>query len=242
MNALSRYLFSLLAAGMLLAALPASAALVAADDFDDMDGTLLDGKAPDVGANWRVTQGGGDLDVQSGMLDTTGAGRAGFLDFAGGKVLGPGELLTMRLTTANPSGDNFFSGGYAGFSFFAGSDSSEVIFIGDTGGGEFWGLDQALVGGGVLSDNDDPDATAVFTYSYDSGAYSLSIDGVEELSGTGAANLAVDRFRFVNGGGGDLIMDTLAVDISTEIPEPATACILTLALAGMAVAIRNHRA
>lgn len=241
MNALSRYLFSLLVAGLLASALPASAALVAADDFDDVDGTLLDGKAPDVGANWRVLQGGGDLDVQAGVLDTTGAGRTGFLDFAGGEVLGPGEMLTMRLTTLNPSGSNFFSGGYAGFSFFEGSDGAEVMFIGDTGGGEFWGLDQALTGGTTLSDNNDPDATAVFTYSFDSGAYSLSIDGVEELSGTGTAGLAVDRFRFINGGGGDLIMDAVTVDISTEIPEPATACIMALALVGAAAAIRHHR-
>ncbi|MCO6047070.1 hypothetical protein NG895_24495 [Aeoliella sp. ICT_H6.2] len=242
MIALSRYFYSLVAVGLIATALPASAALVAADDFDDADGTLLDGKAPDVGANWRVTQGGGDLDVQGGVLDTTGAGRTGFLDFAGGKALGAGELLTMRLTTQDPSGSNFFSGGYAGFSFFEGSDASEVMFIGDTGGGEFWGLDQTLVGGTTLSTNNDPDATAVFTYSFDSGAYALTIDGAVELSGTGTANLAVDRFRFVNGGGGDLIMDSLAVDISTEVPEPASVVTVVLAFTGLAVVLRGRRA
>ncbi|QDU56605.1 PEP-CTERM sorting domain-containing protein [Aeoliella mucimassa] len=242
MKSTSRYLFLLFTAVTLAAAAPASADLVAADDFDDADATLLDGKAADVGGNWRVTQGGDSLAVQGGALDTTGGGRTAYLDFAEGKVLGAGELLTMEVTTLSPSGNNFFSGGYAGFSFFQGDDGSEVMFIGDTGGGEFWGIDQAVVGSTTLSSNNDPEATAVFTYAFDSGDYSLSIDGVTELSGTGTPNLAVDRFRFVNGNGGDLIMDSLSVDISTQVPEPASVCLLAVAAAGLAFAAKRRAA
>lgn len=235
-----RYLYLLFAAGCLAAALPASAAIVAADDFDDADGTLLADKAADVGGPWRVTGGGGDLDILGGVLDTTGAGRTAFLDFAGGKTLGAGEVLTMTLVTQNPSGNNFFSGGYAGFSFFAGNDGAEVIFVGDTGGGEFWGLDQAITGGLTLSGNNTADATAVFTYAFDSGGYALTINGVEELAGTGTPNLAVDRFRFINGNGGDLVLSSLSVDISA-VPEPGTLAMLGAAMAGLAAVVRRRR-
>jgi hypothetical protein len=236
------YFFLLLAVAVMAIAMPTSAATVAADDFSDADATLLDGKAADVGGPWRVTQGGGDLDVLGGVLDTTGAGRTGFLDFAGGKTLGAGEVLTMTLATLSPSGNNFFGGGYAGFSFFAGNDGSEVMFIGDTGGGEFWGLDQALTSGTVLSDNNEQAATAIFTYAFDSGAYALNVNGQIELAGTGAANLAVDRFRFVNGNGGDLVMDSVLVDISpAAIPEPSAIVLLGGALAGFAAALRCRR-
>jgi hypothetical protein len=236
------YFLLLFAVAIMATAIPTRAATVAADDFSDTDGTLLDGKAADVGGPWRVTGGGGDLDVLGGVLDTTGAGRTGFLDFAGGKTLGAGEVLTMTLTTLNPSGNNFFGGGYAGFSFFAGSDGSEVIFVGDTGGGEFWGLDQAITGGLTLSDNNDSNATAVFTYAFDSGVYALTVNDQLELSGTGAANLAVDRFRFVNGNGGDLVMDSVLVDISpAAIPEPSAIVLLGGALAGFATVLRYRR-
>lgn len=240
---LPRSCFLLLVAVAALAmAHPLSAATVAADDFDDADGTLLADKAADVGGPWRVTGGGGDLDVLGGVLDTTGAGRTGFLDFAGGKTLGTGEVLTMTLTTVNPSGNNFFSGGYAGFSFFAGNDGSEVIFVGDTGGGEFWGLDQAITGGLSLSDNNEANATAIFTYEFDSGAYSLTVNDQVELAGIGTPNLAVDRFRFINGNGGDLIMDSLLVDISpAAVPEPSTMAIVAAALVGLTTVRRLRR-
>jgi hypothetical protein len=238
MKATRHYLFLLFAAGCIAAALPASAAIVAADDFDDANGTLLHGKAADVGGAWRVTQGGGDLDVLGGVLDTSGAGRTGFLDFAGGKTLGPGEVLTMTLTTLSPPGNNFFSGGWAGFSFF--SEGSEVMFIGDTGGGEFWGLDQALTSGTVVSDNNEPNATAIFTYAFDSGAYDLTVNGVSELAGTGAANLAVDEFRFENGNGGDLVMESVLVDIS-QVPEPSAFVLFGAAVAGCAAVARFRR-
>lgn len=222
-------------------AAPASATVVASDDFDDANGTLLDGKPADGGGTWRVTQNGGDLDIQAGALDTTGAGRTGFLDFSGDAALGPGEVLSLIVTTQNPSGDNYFSGGFAGFSFFTGSDDAEAIFVGDTGAGESWGVDGPGFAA-VLSDNADPDATAVFTYAYDTGAYSLAVDGMEELSGDIPADFAVDRFRFINGGGGDFIMDEFTVDISNAIPEPNSVAVLAVAAVGLAVAVRRRTA
>ncbi|XAL99117.1 PEP-CTERM sorting domain-containing protein [Phycisphaeraceae bacterium D3-23] len=206
----------------------ANAALVFADDFSEADGTLIDGKAADVGGPWSET---GGAQITGGIMDTTGGARTGFADFT--NALGAGEVLTLTVDAAEASG-NFFNG-FAGVSLFIGG--SERIFVGHPFNSGSWGVDGGAIGGPNTTGNTTEDNTAVFTYVYDTGAWTFSLSSGENLSGTAAANEAYDRLRFANGDNGDLAIDALSVDIS-NVPEPGSLALL--GLGGLMIARRRR--
>lgn len=205
---------------------------VFADDFNEANGTLVNGKAPDVGGNWSVTVGSAGLDVQSGEVDTAGGARAAFGTFT--EALSTGRTLVLDFETADTTG-LFHSNGFAGISLFEGG--TERIFIGDPGGASsVWGLRQS----GLSDDTTVADESVVgkFLYAFDTGAYQLFLNGVLEANGTIASGFALDRVRFANGDGGDINVSELVV--SFEIPAPA-ALPAGLALIGLAAARRRRR-
>lgn len=238
MRALS-YSFSLgLLLGCVSLAGSASAALVLQDDFSYADGELLNGKDPAIGGVWDVPEGGGDLDIQGGLLDTQGAGRIAFIGFD--SPLGAGQILTLTIDGAATGGTMFGpNAGWAGVSLFV--DNDERAFIGSPFNRDYWGVENVIPGSTLLSDNADEDNTATFTYEFDSGDWTFSLAAGSPLSGTGPANLPLNRLRIGNGSNGDIALDALSVDISAVVPEPGSITMVGLALAGLALVVRSRR-
>ncbi len=202
------------------------AATVFADDFNDADGTVLNGKAADVGGPWSENTG---VTINGGVLDTSGAGRTAFADFTA--ALGPGEMITVTYDAAESAGS--FSTGWAGVSLYVGG--SEEVFIGNPGSIDNWGLDGGTIGGTQDTGQTAEDLTATFTYAYDTGDWTFALSTGENLAGTGGSGRAFNRVRIANGEGGDLAVDSLQVDI---VPEPAS--FLLLGLGGVTMLIRRR--
>lgn len=236
MKALS-YIFSLgLLLGCACLAGQANAALVLQDSFSYADGDLLHGKDPAIGGTWDIPNGGGNLDVQGGIVDTQGEGRVAFIDFD--SALGAGQVLTLVIDGATTGGNMFGPNtGYAGVSLYVNGD--ERIFIGSPFNKDFWGVDGGITGL-QLSDNADEDNTATFTYEYDSGDWTFSLAAGTPLSGTGTAGVAFNRVRFANGNNGDLALDALSVDISDVVPEPSTLAVVALSAVGLLTLARKR--
>lgn len=206
--------------------LPASAAVVFSDDFSEANGTAIIGKAPDVGNAWTGNAPG----ITAGSFNTTGAGREAYATFTGS--LGADQVLTLSYETL--SLPNFFSGGYAGVSLY--TAGSERLFTGDAGGSGsnvFWAVDGNAFGLNLSNDNTAA-TSVVFTYIYNTGAWTLTTNSGVNLSGTATANLAFDQLRVANGSGGDINVDNLVVDIS-PVPEPAAPLLLGLGVFGFAL-------
>lgn len=209
------------------------AAVVFSDDFSEPDGTAIIGKAPDVGNAWTGTA----PNITGGSFNTTGAARAAFASF--NASLGAGEVLTLSYDTLALG--NFFSGGYAGVSLYSGG--TELVFTGDaggSGGNTFWAVDGAAVGLNLSSDSTAA-TSVVFSYVYDTGAWTFTTGSGVNLSGTGTANLAFDQLRVANGSGGDINVDNLVVNID-PVPEPAASVLLGLGVVGLAFTRRRLRA
>lgn len=207
------------------------AAIVFADDFSEADGTAIIGKAPDVGSAWT----GNAPTVSGSSFDSTGAGREAYGNFTA--PLAAGQTIRLSYDTLALSGNNFFSGGYAGVSLFVAG--SEQAFTGDTGGAAFWGVDQPAVGGAHISTDATAVTSAVFNYAYDTGAWSFATASGVSLSGTGSAGVAFDRVRIANGSGGDIRIDNLSVEISA-VPEPGSLALLGLSILGIGLRRRRN--
>ena len=210
-----------------------SFATVFADDFSEANGTVVNGKAPDVGgANWNQTVGA-NVTIQGGAIETQGGAREIIGTFT--RALSAGDIMTMTIESLE-SGGNVFSTGFAGISLYDGAN--ELLFVGDVADSTAgWAAAALAAGPEVISSGKTSEvATVVFTYNFDTGAASLTIDGGTTFTGVLPANAAVDSLKIWNQGGGDIKIDS----INVVIPEPATLSLLALGMLGL-VARRRRR-
>ena len=202
---------------------PASAEIIGADDFNEADGTAVNGKSADIGgASWQS----GSQTIVGGVLDTDQVGQhsGSFLNLT--RALGPGEILTLNFTSAATAGSMFDIDGYAGMSFFI--DGSEKLFVGDPGGGQAmngWSLDGFAGGVIAYAGVQNETVTGVFTYAFDTGVGTLEVtDGVNV--GTAVhfydAGLALNRFRIQSGGADAAAIAIDSFSIFAGVPEPTS--------------------
>lgn len=212
------------------------AAVLGADDFSEPDGTLLNGKPADVGGVWAAPAAG---QIQGGGYDTAQFGdnhQGAFVDFGG--ALTAGQTLTMTFETLDTAGDMFSDGvsgnSYAGISLYV--DGDEKFFIGDPAGGNDalgtgWTLDGFAGGSGVAISTIGAEAvTGVFTYNYDTGAASLTVNdgaGSDTIFRTYDPGVAINRLR-IQAGDGAAEINVASFAVSSAVPEPASLAALTL--------------
>jgi hypothetical protein len=216
----------------------AAAEIIGADDFNETDGTAVNGKLADVGgASWES----GSQTIVGGALDTDPVGQhqGSFLNLT--RALGPGETLTMNFTSKESAGLMFDIDGYAGMSFYV--DGSEKLFVGDPGGGQAvngWSLDGFAGGVIAYTGLGNEAVTGVFTYAYDTGVGTLEVtDGASV--GTAVhfydAGLALNRFRIQSGSSdaAAIAIDSFSISAGVPVPEPTSVGIVALgAFAGLA--------
>jgi hypothetical protein len=211
---------------------PTSPDMVFYDDFNDPNGTALPGKSPDIGQAWTQPTGTA-LAVQNDRFDTTGGARVVNGSFT--RAQASGDILVLDFVTADASG-SVHTNGFAGISLLVGS--TERIYIGDLAGTlQEWGVATAAAVAGVGTGVNDESVEGRFRYDYDSGYYSLELNGVTELTGLLDPGLALSGLRISNNGGGDIALDALSV--SFVIPTPA-ALPAGLALLGLLAARRRR--
>jgi len=175
------------------------------DDFNDPDGTPLDGKNSDIGAGpWQVTRGG--MKVENGILDTRGELRnMAFAPLALPHLNDLTHILLMTLEAEGPGGK-----GWAGVSLYTGDQ--ERIFVGDPcGDSGDWALhpagSQAINACPLLAGK----TTVTLRYNYRTGLAEL-FEGAE-TTGTPLASqwiapgLDFDRVRIANGSTFDAVLD-----------------------------------
>lgn len=188
--------------------------VVFADDFNDPDGTPLEGKNPDLGAGpWKSTLGA--MEVRNGVLDTRGERRnAAFAPLGQPHLNDLSHILLLTIEAHGP-GDE----GWAGVSLYTGDQ--ERIFVGDPcGGSGDWALHpvgwQAINACPLLEGI----STVTLRYNYRTGLVEL-FEGVE-TTGTPRASqwiapgLAFDRIRIANGSVMDAILDAGGTAAATQ--------------------------
>lgn len=222
----------------------ASAEIIGFDDFSEADGTAVNGKAADIGGgNWSS----GGQTIVGGVLDTASVGQhsGSFLNLT--RALGPGETLSLRFTSTESAKQMFNIDGYAGMSFYINGD--ERIFVGDPGGGQpvnGWSLDGFAGGSGLAQSGLGSEAvTGLFTYSYDTGAATLSVsDGMTSAAVNRTYNpgLALNRFRIQSGSTDNtgLAIDSFTVIAGAPVPEPTSFALLALGIAAAVIRARKR--
>jgi hypothetical protein len=195
------------------------------DTFTAQNGTILNGRTPEVGKAWEDNSG---LTIQSGAVDTSGAynSTSAYGFFADGLTLSSVQTLQLSFDTLTPTNQNFFaSGRWAGISLFSGSD--EKFIIGKISSLTGWGIGDystnttGLVPG-IGTAPADAAQSVQFTYAYDTGAWILTVGG-SSISGFAHTGLAIDRVRIGSDGYNyaDIAVTKIEADI-TSLPEPAT--------------------
>lgn len=212
---------------------------VFSDDFNEADGTLLNGKSPDIGTAYNVLEGAAGLTVTGGQYNTTGAKRVVFANFsAAPSALLPQFYATVDVTLIS------HNGGVSGFSFYDGpGDGDERFFFGDRSGvTTTWGLERS--GGGPSGDAAGYSGPHVvtFAYNFNTGVTELydgpTATGTPLVGFTTTTGLALNRFRGLNDGGGDYAVSNF---VATAVPE-AGASALLLTAAGTVLLRRRRQA
>lgn len=230
-------------------------ATIVFEDFTngDTSGAEIDGSTPLVGTTWTGGNGGAPLtygttsggvsEVTPYSIYTDGAGRAIYGGFSTNQssivALGSGQVLTLTYYGVGFGGEWPNDPGYAGVSLYTGytgiaGSGSEEQFVGEPSGSDEWGVDGATTG----NHNDDSitniPTEVTFTYVYDTGAWTFSTTGGGALlSGTANPEVPFNAARIANGGGSDLDLNDLVVDISAiAVPYFAAATPANGALSG----------
>lgn len=175
------------------------------DDFDDPDGTPLDGKESDIGAGpWVVSHGA--MKVRNGILDTRGDVRnTAFAPLGLPRLNDLTHILLMTLEAEGPGGE-----GWAGVSLYTGDQ--ERIFVGDPcGDSGDWALHpagwQAINACPLLAGK----TTVTLRYNFRTGLAELfegaQTTGTPLASQWIASGLSFDRVRIANGSTTDAILD-----------------------------------
>jgi hypothetical protein len=216
---------------LVMSALPLSMckATTVFEDFTngDTSGGNIIGSTPIVGTTWVGTDSGatfqygansaGNIETTPYSIYTDGSQCAIYSGLT--SALGSGKILTVSYNLIDFGANwNTNSGGYAGVSLYTGytgiaGSGSEEEFIGEPSGANQIGLDGATTGNRVNGNTTVP-TMVTFTYVYDTGAWTFTSTGGINLSGTGTAQQAFNAVRIANGGGADIDLNSLVVDIS----------------------------
>jgi hypothetical protein len=189
------------------------------DTFSGPTNTVAVGSTPDVDIGGGATLTGNNDGLTFGnagatnSIYTSGAGRQVGDSFS---ALGAGKILTLSYDTVLPAGA--LNDGWAGISLYnnfttATSPGTEDMFLGEVTS-YFWGKDGAIDGGQQFGTDSNLVDHLTLTYAYDTGAWTMTSSGGTSLSGTGTAHVALNGFAIRNGGGADIDLDNVTVDIS----------------------------
>lgn len=224
----AKQLAVLVAGVLVLGVAGAPAATIFSDSFDATDGTDLKGRLPTIGGGAWTTVDNQTVLIYGGAVDTSyekPGGVGAFATFT--QALGAGQTLTLTFSTLLPK-NNFFTpwgSGYAGVSLFAGNN--EPVFLGKPGWATGWGCD-GWMGGATFGPSINSAAqNVVFTYDYDTGAWSYAV-GSQGMSGTMQAGIAFDQLRIGASDNQSYNSDINVSDIQVTtsgpgaVPEPAT--------------------
>lgn len=183
---------------------------VFADDFDYVDGISLSGQTPAVGGTWS---GGGGWKTDGGAAYLSAGSDSVFGNFTA--ALSAGQKLTLTFETRAVTG--FLGSSWAVVSLFD-VDGYERCYIGDPGGpNTTWGLGGYIAN--VATGDSNQANVAVFTYEYDTGAWTFSTGG-GTYQGTGTAGYALSRIRIASGGTSDDPAGNMKIDrISATIEQ-----------------------
>ncbi|MDD7887732.1 T9SS type A sorting domain-containing protein [Flavivirga sp. 57AJ16] len=152
-------------------------------------------------SNWYNISG--DFTSSGGIISTEGASTDssfGFIDFT--RAIGAGDVLEVSFSSNTVA--NFATNGWCGMSLFDADD--ERLFIGSPWNVTNWGAEGAALGSSFHFAETSPVATVVFTYNYDTGAWSLDING-EVQSGTTTGAYAFETLRISAGNNGGDVTD-----------------------------------
>lgn len=214
------------------------------DTFSGDPSTVAVGSTPDIDIGGGATLTGNSDGLTFGnagavnSIYTSGNGRQLGDSFS---ALGAGEVLTLSYDTVLPySGLN---GGWAGISLYDGfttatSPGNEDMFLGEVTS-VYWGKDGSAIGGQQFGTDNASIDHLTLSYAFDTGAWTMTSAGGTSLIGTGTAGLALNGFAIRNGGGADIDLDNVLVDISS-VPEPASMALFGLGALGLVLFRRRQ--
>jgi len=232
----------------------AQAVEVFSDDFSEPNGTLLNGKSPDVGSGtWFIAATNGNLqEINGGVVDsfTNPTFPGPFTAFSSGAPgssfapLAAGQVFKFSFSTVE-SGGPFHGGNLAGFDLYAGLPGGSRAYIGSKGTGAdaaVWRVEDGVGGANALTAVSGEAQNGIFNYNYDSGDWNVSFNGgaTYAQAGTLAPGIAFDRVRMSSSGGISMAVDSVAVDISTA-PALPTATIAFPGAVGQGAASTGGR-